>query len=160
MRVLIDESYSRLMPRAMQEVEDLAFKSEKDEVRLKATLEIVDHFKESSRGPAVMVPIQIVNNLGMPEVPIVANAPRILEVGGKAVDITSPSNRKKKVVMAREENWRAQTEKAVDSMVLDSNPAAVGSSPEPKTVVIQPRKTPKLEITQAPKPTRITKINR
>lgn len=111
-------------------------------------MRVIDHFREREAAPRTMVPIQIVNNLGMPETPMTAGrAHDVVEVQGMKIGL-GEKKRERKVVLAREEDWRTKTEKAVDGLTLDENPSAIGVSPEPKTVVVAPRvtRTPKLEI--------------
>jgi hypothetical protein len=148
MRNLIVEGLANLVPDAVTEVGSLMRTAQKEEVRLRASFRVLDQFVKEKEAPSrPQAIVQVVNKIGMAEAPAIHGRPvRMIEVAGVTVSSGIPERKvkEKKVVLAREENWRTKTEKAVDSKRLDQNPALIGTSPEPKTapVAALPEKLP------------------
>lgn len=135
MRVLMDESFSSLLPDVLTNMRRLALDSEKDEVQLKASLRVLDHFSAAEARQPVTA-IQINTNIEMPEIPVAhGTEKRAIEIGG--IKVAAPrKQRERKIVMAREEEWRTKSEKAIESKVVEKNPSAIGISPAPRTVSV------------------------
>lgn len=138
---MIDKAYSELTTEVLTNMRRLALTSEKDEVQLKASLHVLEHFKESeSRQP--IAAIQINNNIGMPEIPVEHGTERrTLEIAG--IKVAAPKKqRERKVVLAREEEWRTKSEKAVDSKKLELDPSSIGISPTSRVITVAERPYP------------------